>query len=43
VEGDDVSGDWLTPETLEQLSFRATRVTLAERQRFMTVLRLIRR
>ena len=43
VEGNDVSGDWLKPETLEQLSFRATRVTLTERQRVMTVLRLIRR
>jgi hypothetical protein len=42
-EGNDVSGDWLKPETLEQLSFRATRVTLAEKERFMTVLRLIRR
>ena len=36
-------GQWFKPETLEQLSFRATRVTLAERQRVMTVLRLIRR
>jgi hypothetical protein len=42
-EGNDVSGDWLKPETLERLSFRASRVTLTERQRFMTVLRLIRR
>jgi hypothetical protein len=37
------SGDWVTSETLDRLSFRATRVTLTERQRFMTVLRLIRR
>jgi len=43
VEGADVSGDWLKAETLERLSFRATRVTLTERQRVMTVLRLIRR
>lgn len=43
VEGDEVSGEWLKPETLEQLSFRARRVTLAERERYMTVLRLIRR
>jgi hypothetical protein len=43
VEGNDVSGDWLTRETLEQLSFRATRVTLTEQQRVITVLRLIRR
>lgn len=42
VEGDEVSGDWLKPETLEKLSFRARRVTLAERERHMTVLRLIR-
>src|SRR5689334_6204657 len=42
---DDIgaSGDGLKPETLERLSFRATRVTLTERQRVMTVLRLIRR
>jgi hypothetical protein len=42
VEGNEVSGDWLKPETLEKLSFRARRVTLAERERYMTVLRLIR-
>jgi hypothetical protein len=43
VDGADVSGDWLKIETLDRLSFRATRVTLMEKQRFMTVLRLIRR
>jgi hypothetical protein len=43
IEGNDVSGDWLKSETLDQLSFRATRVTLAEKQQVMTVLRLIRR
>src|SRR5262245_27913108 len=43
VEGNDVSGDWLKSETLDQLSFRATRVTLTEKQQVMTVLRLIRR
>jgi hypothetical protein len=43
MEGDDVSGDWLKTETLERLSFRATRVTLTDKQRFLTVLRLIRR
>ena len=43
VDGADVSGDWLKTETLERLSFSATRVTLTERQRVMTVLRLIRR
>jgi transcriptional regulator GlxA family with amidase domain len=43
MNGTDASGDWLKPETLQQLSFRATRVTLTERQRVMTVLRLIRR
>jgi Carboxypeptidase regulatory-like domain len=41
VDGDDV--DWLRSDTLDRLSFRATRVTLMEKQRFMTVLRLIRR
>jgi len=43
MNSSDASGDSLKPETLERLSFRATRVTLAERQRVMTVLRLIRR
>jgi len=43
VDGGDVSGDWLKPEALERLSFRATRVTLTEHQRVMTVLRVIRR
>jgi hypothetical protein len=43
IDGTEVSGDWFKPETLEQLSFRAMRVTLTERERFMTVLRLIRR
>jgi hypothetical protein len=43
VDGADESGDWLKIETLDRLSFRATRVTLIEKQRFMTVLRLIRR
>ena len=43
MNGADASGEGLKPETLEQLSFRATRVTLTERQRVMTVLRLIRR
>jgi hypothetical protein len=43
VDSNDPSGDSLKPETLERLSFRATRVTLTERQRVMTVLRLIRR
>jgi hypothetical protein len=43
MDGNEVSGDWLKPETLERLSFRATRVTLTERERFMTVLRLISR
>jgi hypothetical protein len=43
ADGADVSGDWLKIETLDRLSFRATRVTLTERQRVLTVLRLIRR
>jgi hypothetical protein len=38
-----VSGDWLKTDTLDRLSFRATRVTLMEKQRFITILRLIRR
>ena len=42
VEGNEISGDWLTPEFLEKLSFRARRVTLVERERHLTVLRLIR-
>jgi hypothetical protein len=43
VDGTDASGDWLKTETLDRLSFRAIRVTLTEKQRYMTVLRLIRR
>ena len=43
MNGTDASGNELTSERLQQLSFRATRVTLTERQRVMTVLRLIRR
>lgn len=41
IAGTEVSGEWLKPESLEKLSFRAQRVTIAERQRHMTVLRLI--
>jgi hypothetical protein len=36
-------GEWGRPEVLERLSTRATRVMLAARERYMTVLRLIRR
>lgn len=43
VDGADTSGEWLKTETLDRLSFRATRVTLTEKQRVITVLRLIRR
>jgi len=43
IDGDEASGDWQKPEALERLSFRAVRVMLAERERHMTVLRLIRR
>jgi hypothetical protein len=43
VDGNEASGDWMKPETLERLSFRAQRVTLMERERFMTILRIIRR
>ena len=39
----EASAEWHTTNLLDQLSFRATRVTLAEKQRFVTVLRLIRR
>ena len=35
--------EWTKPEVLEKLSARATRVGLAERERYMTVLRLLRR
>jgi hypothetical protein len=43
VKGAEVSVDSLVPEKLDQLTFRATRVTLAAGQRLITVLRLIRR
>jgi hypothetical protein len=43
IAGTEVSGEWLKPESLEKLSFRAQRVTLAERQRHITVLRLVSR
>jgi hypothetical protein len=43
IEGNGVAGDWFKSETLDQFSFRATRVTLTEKQQVMTVLRLIRR
>jgi len=43
IDGNEGSGGWQKPEVLEQLSFRAHRVTLAERERYMTILRLIRR
>jgi hypothetical protein len=43
VEGNEGAGDWMKPDVLERLSFRAQRVTLVEHQRFITVLRLIRR
>ncbi|HEY7191067.1 MAG TPA: hypothetical protein VH436_31160 [Vicinamibacterales bacterium] len=36
-------GEWTRPEMLAKLSARATRVVLGERERSMTVLRLIRR
>jgi hypothetical protein len=36
-------GEWEKPEVLEVLATRATRVMLAERERVLTVLRLIRR
>lgn len=42
AEGSEASSDRFTPELLEKLSFRARRVTLVERERHLTVLRLIR-
>jgi hypothetical protein len=41
IQGNQNAGEWENPEVLESLATRATRVTLAERERFMTVLRLI--
>jgi transcriptional regulator GlxA family with amidase domain len=43
IDGSNVAGDWQKPEALEQLSFRAQRKTLVEGERFMMILRLIRR
>jgi hypothetical protein len=43
IQGDQGFGEWEKPEVLEPLATRATRVTVAERERFMTVLRLVRR
>ncbi|HEY1306968.1 MAG TPA: carboxypeptidase-like regulatory domain-containing protein [Vicinamibacterales bacterium] len=43
IEGNQSFGEWQKPEVLESLAPRATRVVLAERERYMTVLRVIRR
>lgn len=43
IQGNQSVGGWEKPEVLEPLTPRATRVTLAERERVMTVLRLTRR
>jgi transcriptional regulator GlxA family with amidase domain len=43
IQGNQGLAEWTKPEVLEKLSPRATRVVLGERERFMTVLRLIRR
>jgi hypothetical protein len=43
IEGSQNFGEWQKPEVLESLAPRATRVVLAERERYMTVLRLITR
>jgi hypothetical protein len=43
IQGNQSSGEWEKPEVLEALSTRATRVTVAEREREMVMLRLIRR
>lgn len=42
IDRDRGGADWQKPETLAVLSTRATRVTVREHQRSMTVLRLIR-
>ena len=42
LDGDGDSGEWQNPDFLERLALTATRVTLAERQRLVTSLRLIR-
>jgi hypothetical protein len=41
TQGTQSLSEWTKPETLRALSPRATRVVLAERERYMTVLRLI--
>jgi hypothetical protein len=43
IQGTAGNGEWEKPEVLEVLATRATRVMLAERERVLTVLRLIRR
>jgi len=43
IQGDQGARDFATPEVLTALSSRATRVILADHDRYMTVLRLIRR
>jgi hypothetical protein len=43
VDEEGRASEWEKPEVLGPLTTRATRVTLAARQRFMTVLRLVRR
>jgi hypothetical protein len=43
IQGNQSFGEWEKPDVLEPLTPRATRVTLAERERFITVLRLVRR
>ena len=43
VEGSGEAGEWQDPELLQDISFRAIRATLGERQSQTTSLRLIRR
>jgi transcriptional regulator GlxA family with amidase domain len=43
IQGDQGARDSAKPEVLRVLSSRATRVILADHERYMTVLRLIRR
>src|SRR5262245_4188108 len=43
ISGNQGGGDWQKPDVLESLAPRATRVVLGEHERYLTVLRLIRR
>ena len=43
IQGNQATRDFTKPEVLEVLATRATRVMLGDHERYMTVLRLIRR